>query len=214
VLKYNSKGEEVFNLIDFVRLSIFGEEVQNFQKHGFASLNALTEGKMYPYDDLETFMYIVDYLISGINPHYESLEEEIECKENLSIYSSGIAEMIIYLRELRQIDPDVMDGAMYHPHETVDKIEDIYSKIIDQMTELFATFNVIKSIKGTSLKTSEKKLLEKVMADMATSRQFGEMKETDDFNTYALKIVNCVMYGCRYAEGEQNLIDSFLGFTS
>lgn len=212
MLKYDKKGEEAFFFVDFTRMSSFGQVFENVQKKGFASLNALEGGLIYPYDDIESFMYVVDYLMSGTYPSFESLEDEAEAKRSLESYNPGVAEAITLLRELRQQDEDVMNGEEYNPHELEEKINTIYSNYFPAIEELFESFNVVKSIQGTDLKQSEKRLLERIMIDMSTSEEFGAMTGTEEFNTYAIKIMNCVLFGCKYIEQEQQHIDSFLGF--
>lgn len=211
MMKYNGKNEEEFHLIDFKRMTTFGEESDDPQHSGFASLNALTNGALYPYDDIESFLYVADYLISGSYPQFEDLNEEANAKETLEIYNDGIADLIRKIRDMRQEDPYVTNGEAY-PLVSVDEIiDEIYADVAGLVQELLETFKEIKNIPGAQLHPSEKKLVDKIIADMLASHEFGAMAGTEALNTFALKIKNVVLYNARYPIEEQLLIDEFLG---
>lgn len=209
MMRYDSSNNEEFQLIDFTRMTDFGEKNENPQETGFASLNALKEGYMYPYDDLESFLYITEYLMTGLYPEFESHEEQIEAKENLSYCSVGVAEMIKAVRELRTMDDNVSQGRGYgEDYENL--VDEIYSVLLEPISELAETLDSVKNIPHTDFTGDETELVNVIMIEMTKSPYFAEMRDTEEFVNYAIKIKNVSMYGFEYSEDEMRLINVFL----
>lgn len=209
MLKYNEDNDEEFHLIDFSRMSDFAEEVINTQEPGFASLNSLNNGNMYPYDDLESLMYVIEYLITREYPSYENKEVEIEEKKELTHYSEGVRIIIKQIRSMRAGDDFVAQGIDYGENLN-EAVEEIYETIYEKLLELGASLDNVVNIPDAELSKSELELVNKILLDMSSSSVFSGMIGTEEFTTYALKIKNVVKYDFTYPTKEQRLINMFL----
>lgn len=209
MLKYDKENDEEFHLIDFSRMSDFAEEVINTQEPGFASLNALNNGLIYPYDDLESLMYVVEYLITREYPSYESREAEIEEKKELTHYSEGIRTIIKQIRSMRAEDNFVVKSIDYGEN-LEDIIDEIYGTFYEDLLELGSSLDNFVNIPDAELSTSELELVNRILLDMSSSSIFSGMIGTEEFTTYALKIKNVVKFDFTYPTKEQQLIDNFL----
>jgi serine/threonine protein kinase len=211
MLRYDKKsGNEEYHLIDFTRVSDLGIQLENVSTRGYASLSQLTGGLVSVYDDIESVMYVADTLLTGIVPEFSSVDDEIEAKFNLSNYSETIANVILAMREDQQNHQDAATGHLdMTTDEYVDDLNRIYVVLADNLEVLFNTFKSIRRIPGVELNPGEADLVNAILMDMGSSRQYSgfPVEETEKI---ALMIKNCVLYGVRYPENVQRDIDEFL----
>lgn len=210
MLRYNSKNEEEFHLVDFARMTTFGETSEMSPSvHGFASHNSLLGGVQYPHDDIESLLYVADYLLSGNIQEFSSTEDEIEQKESLECYSDGIRELIMKLRDQRQNDVNDLEDVEFDSTNSGEFVSAVYEQFVDDLAEFLSNFKEVRKIAGADLHKSEERVVDAIMNDMVTYAAFQDM-DIDTLQTMALKIKNCVLYGCKYPLQEQMIIDEFL----
>lgn len=210
VMKYE-KNVEVFGLIDFTRVLPIAESTDNFQKHGFASLNNMEGGALYPYDDIESLLYLCDFIISGQIHKFENPDEEYENKTSLELYSKGIAKLIRKIREMRQNDNYVSQGKPYKTTEVGEIVENIYDEFFQYVEEWESKLKDIKTIPDAVNTDASEEVLKLILTDMAGYEPFEDLNNTR-MNELAIKILNTILYDSKYPIHEQEAIDQFIEY--
>lgn len=210
VMKYE-KNVEVFGLIDFTRVLPIADSTDNYQKHGFASLNNMEGGALYPYDDIESLLYLCDFIISGQIHKFKNPDEEYENKISLELYSKGIAKLIRKIREMRQNDNYVSQGKPYKTTEVGEIVENIYNEFFEYVEEWESKLKDIKTIPNAVNTDASEEVLKLILTDMASYEPFEDLNNTL-MNELAIKILNTILYDSKYPIHEQEAIDQFIEY--
>lgn len=208
--RHDDTEAEVFHLIDFSRVSGFYEVVTDYSKSGYASLNIMMGYKSMPYDDVESLLYVAEFLIGGQDIVFPDSKIEKEMKKTLAPFNDRIRDAISKVRAMRQKDEFAVTGEQ-HP-DTEEYVNELYyteGGFGNIFYELFDGFEEVSTV-GVSLHPSEEALVMRIKVDMQSSHLFEALKSSIQIDEMALKIMNHIKYGVEYQTTDQNLINRFL----
>lgn len=208
--RHNESESEVFHLIDFKRVSPFLGNVIDYSTSGYTSLGLLSGNRALPYDDVESLLYIAEFLIGGQPLDFPSEIVERELKKTLEPFNDRIRNAIVRVRNLRQQDEYAVTGE-HHP-DTEEYIKLLYygeggfGAIFEEMFDGFEEVSNLAIV----LHPSEEALAMRIKVDMASSHLFEALKTGHQVDEMALKIMNHIKFGVEYTASDQNLINRFL----
>ena len=194
-----------YHLLDYKRITRLGDIVQVVSESGYASLSLLKGRKVYPYDDIESLLYLTDYLM-GNKIIYGSVEEEIELKESLTVYNPRISNAIKKIRQIRSADSNANQGVI--PSDIVSYIDEVYSKISKIFRELFEGYKGKVHVVG-NFNSEDVELVEDIKNRILATDipvRIGE----ENVDNFVVKVENYIKYNVRYSAEDQALINSFL----
>jgi len=203
--------------IGFRKLVEFGKNLESIDVNyngTYGSLNLIQNGLLYPYDDIESLLYISNDLYTDSKVKFNDIYDEIDKKTTLSIFMANIKNAIEQVRRNRYNDIYVATN------KPIDDIKNYVNLLYDETYENEIThekligFNEIfvenimdiseVTVIPADLHPSEEAMVKKIKMYMHYSTNIQSSDEM------ALKIMNVIMNGVTYEPQDQFLIDSFL----
>lgn len=163
------------------------------------------------YDDIESMFYLFDDVLVNNKKEYEDLHDQINKKQNLTVFSAIIAEQIINLRNLR--NNDIYVNSFDNPPDMSEYITQKYTNSQNQIICISQMINnIITTIKDVAYDT----ILKLNTVDLALFNQIKNLLTLDaTFNginipNLALLIVNYFRLGVKPDDYNMELINRFV----
>ncbi len=186
VTKKKKQDEYHLYLYDFSSTVRNGEDMHR-SKSGYDSYFLYLEKNKEAsfYDDMESVMYIIDYIFNKTTVAEED-------KKNLKNCSESIADVIRDIREFQQNDESEFKSTEDYGISLYKKKKTPYAR----MLKFYNSINIIEP-EEVSLTPVQKELYNKMFNEMIASG-INKKMSTDKISQYALQRTFTLMYGCTY----------------
>lgn len=173
-----------------------------------------------PYDDIESFFFVINTLING-EISYSDINDERIKKGQLTSFSHLVSDAIVKIRTLRQ--NDIYANSLESPENIQEYIDTIYkigirssqtgemtSSLIRTVMDFIAMYREIPDVNITLTKIDSASL-KNIRSQFASDPRFSHIVANPaKFNDISLKILNFMNTSVEYSDEDQLIITQFL----
>lgn len=196
IMQKDVNGTVEYYLIDYRNVDVNKSQnlVDRRPKHEFNSLAVIYGTSIYTfYDDIESLLYVIDYVLTKLSKIYNDIHDEISQKQNLSTFSAITSTAILSLRELR--NNDIYVNSIQVPENYENYITEKYTSIYTILDVILKSFNDIGD-DSISLNVAQLALYKKFREIIAADARFSNAGKY--INTLALMTTNYITMGTKY----------------
>lgn len=186
-------GSYSIKITDLYSVTTPFEFCQKNSHTGYESLDLLLGLEATPYDDLESLLYILNYMITGHEKKYKSLEQEKKEKKKLNFCNVAIKDAIEKIRILKQNENiERTNISKYFEKLYTDEVFEIF----DNLEHLFVKV-AMEPFYGTPL---QNELYELMFNETISKNASNPNYNLENASLSAAEETFEIMYGHKYKE--------------